>query len=177
MGPPPAPKKSGGMLKWILGGCGCLVLLGACIGGGVWFGIQSAIGTEHTRYPVVAGQPFSFQFTTGSAEEHVVWLQYDLAHTMPWQLGGSVSVATAAGVPLKTVQLTTSASGATTSEGGSRMDMNSASTNVNGNGNASGTTRLFAIPAQPNGTTLIVSGTVMPASGTTLNSASMVIRR
>lgn len=177
MGPPPAPKKSGGVLKYVLGGCGCVVLLGICVSLGVYFGLQSAFGVEHTRYPVTAGQPYSFQFQTSGDGEHVVWIDYDLSHTSPWMLTGNISVATAAGVPLKSVQLTMSAEGAPTSEGGSRMNMNSTSTNVNGNGSASGVTRLFAIPAQPNGTTLIVSGTVIPSAGTTLTTGAMVIRR
>ena len=165
------------MMKWLLGGCGCLIVLGACIGAGVYFGAQAAFGTEHTRFPVAAAQPFSFQFTTGSDKEHAVWLQYDVAHTAPWSLGGTISVATAAGAPLKSVQLTTTASGATTTEGGARMDLNSSSSSVNGSGSASGQTRLFTIPAQPSGTMLIVSGTVMPAPGTTFNSGAVVIRR
>ena len=38
----PPTKKSGGALKWILGGCGCLGLLAAlCIGGLVYFSVSS----------------------------------------------------------------------------------------------------------------------------------------
>ena len=37
------PKKSGGALKWILGGCGCLGLIGMiCVGGLVYFSVSAA---------------------------------------------------------------------------------------------------------------------------------------
>lgn len=178
-GPPPAPpKQSGGMLKWLLGGCGCLLLLGICGGGGAWYTISAVAGTEHIRSaPLTAGQPFAFTFNTGSAEEHAMWIDYDVTHTVPWQIGGTVTVLGPNGQPLKNVQLTVGGSGATTTEGGARMDLGSTSSSVNGNGSASGMTRLFTIPAQPSGTTLTVQGQLLPAAGTTINKAQLVIRR
>ena len=41
------PKKSGGALKWILGGCGCLsLLLVLCIGGFVYFSYSTFSGVQ-----------------------------------------------------------------------------------------------------------------------------------
>lgn len=77
------PKKSGGALKWILGGCGCLGLMAAiCFGGVVWFGISTAgqvtqeartfvegstVIQEHLGSPVtINGEPTPVQGPDGS---------------------------------------------------------------------------------------------------------------
>jgi len=76
------PKKSGGALKWILGGCGCLGLMAAiCFGGFIYFAVSTAgqvtqqarsfvegstVAQEHLGSPItVNGEPTPVQGRQG----------------------------------------------------------------------------------------------------------------
>ncbi len=173
MQPPPPPQKSGSGVGKVLGiGCLAFVLLGVLGGVLAWRGLSGAIGgQEVASIPVNPAMPFVLQYQQGDNRSHRVWLQLDTNYTQGLQLNGSLTVAVN-GTVIQQHALAFQRRGACENpiQGqSSSFCMGWVSSNFNGNGSSRGKTRLFEIPAQAQGATVVVSGLLAPGYGTTAN--------
>lgn len=175
---PPVPPRGGGVLKWMLLGCGMFVVLGAVGAGvGAYFLISAATGTEIASAPASVGQESVVTYQVAEAVPHALWLEYDVAFQGgDYHLEGPISIRTNA-QPLVQDTLTLGPEGAPTAAGYGRVTTNSRIVNMNGQGSASARIRLTEIPAQPPGTVVTAGVAVSPRSGTIVNGLRLVVTR
>jgi len=179
MQPPPPPQKSGSSVGKVLGiGCLAFVLLGVVGGAVSWGLLRGAVsGQEVASIPVNPAQPFVLQFQQNNSNSHRVWLQLDTQFTQGLQLTGMLTV-TANGTVVQQRNVGFRRGGACenpTQGESSSFCMSWVSTNFSGQGSSRGRTRLFEIPAQSQGTTVVVSGMLAPGYGTTVNQLRLYV--
>ncbi len=139
---------------------GALVLALGC-GGLMGF------GNEMGRGQASSGTPFSFSFTTNTDQPHQLWLDYELTSTGPFEVTGPLE-AKVNGQSVGTWTLDLRPDQAPIVGETTQMSMNSMNSSVNGNYTASATVWLTEVPAQPQGTTVEISGTWTAGASTTV---------
>lgn len=158
---PPAKKSNTGLYVGI--GCGCLLLLGCMIGGGIWYAISSmGPGEEVSSVDAIVGQPFTLTYAQTGTQKYAAWLEVDLDHSAGYQLDGTITLEEN-GVAFGQYTLSEDGSGSPVTE---RSDSIRISW-VHTNSSTSGTTRLFPIPERAAGSTITVRGTINAPVGTT----------
>lgn len=175
MQPPP---QKGGALKWIVIGCGGFLLL-ALVGGGlgIYFLVVSVAGTEVASAPAMVGQESTVTFQVVEPVPHALWIEFDASFTGGgFHLDGPIVVRTPAGVIAQDM-LTLGLEGSPTASGFGRMEMNSRTMNVNGQGSAASRVRLLEIPPQPVGTTVTAGVAASASPLTVVRSLRLVVTR
>lgn len=168
MAPQQAPKKSRTGL-YIGVGCGCLVLLGCIVGGGVMFagGLTGLLGPgeEVVSTPVTIGQPFTLTYVQDGSQKYEAWFEVDVSYTAGYNLNGTVLLSEN-GTPFGQYTLQEDGEGSPVTERDSSKRFNWSSTSLNGSGHASGTVALFPLPARTANGQITLSGTVQANPGT-----------
>lgn len=161
---PPPPKKS--KLPLILGiGCGCvLVLVIAGAVGAYLFYRALAPGEEIATTDVQPGQPFTVTYTQDGDQQYEVWMDVDVSYTNGLQLNGPINISVNNELRGQ-YNLEMTGSGSPIRERSSSKNVNWVTTNLGGNGSASGKTFLFPLPAYDDGATITLSGTVTASQG------------
>lgn len=174
----PPPPRSGGALKWVALGCGVFVVL-AAVGAGlaIFFLVRAAAGTEVASAPGALGQESTVTFQVVEPVPHTLWIEYDVAYQgADFRLEGPIAVRSPSGV-LAQDTLTLGPDGPPTAGGFARVQLNSRTMFINGQGAASGRVKLVEIPAQQAGTTITAGVAITPRPGTMLNAVRLVITR
>jgi hypothetical protein len=168
-GPPPEPKKSRTGL-YVGGCCGCLVILGCIAGGAFLFrsGLTDLFGPgdEIATTTVTPNQPYTVQYEQDGDQKYQAWMEVDVDYTSGYNLNGTILLS-ANGTPFGQYTLSESGSGSPVTERSSSTRFNWTSTNMSGNGSASGMVSLFPIPAQADGALVTLTGTINTPPGVT----------
>ena len=157
----PEPKKS--KLGLFVGiGCGCLLLLGCIVAGGVW-SLVSAMGPgeEVVTTTVTPGQPFTLSYVQDGSQRYEAWMEVDLQHTSSYSLVGPILLSENAAAFGEYQMSETGSSNPVGRSSSKRLSWASTGSST------SGTVALFPIPAKSDGATVTVSGTLSAPPGTT----------
>lgn len=161
--PPPQQPKKSKMGLYVGLGCGCLILMGCLIGGGIWWMIDAmGPGEEVSSIDVTPGQPFTLTYAQDGSQKYMAWLEVDLDHSSSYSLTGPITLS-ADGNAFGQYTLDEDGSGSPVTE---RSDSVRISW-VHSGSSTSGTTKLFPIPNQIDGSTVTLSGTISAPPGTT----------
>lgn len=175
---PPPPKKSRTGL-YIGLGCGCLVLL-SCIAGAIvlFSGLGNFFGPgeEVVSTPVAIGTPFTLTYVQDGSQKYAAWLEVDLDYTAGYNLSGTVLLSEN-GTAFGQYTLQDDGEGSPVVERDDAVRINWSSTTLNGSGGASGTVKLFPIPARTANAQITLSGTLQAAPGTTGTIRLIVAKR
>jgi hypothetical protein len=165
--PPAQPKSRTGLYIGL--GCGCVVLLACVIGGVIAMNFDSLIGApgeEVATVTVAPGQPFTLTYTQDGSQKYQAWLEVDVDYTAGYNLTSTMLLSennTAFGQ----YTLAEDGEGSPIAERNSSTRMSWVTTNLGGNGSASGKVSLFPIPARAAGSTVTITGTLNANPGTT----------
>jgi len=146
--------------------------------GAVYFFGAKLMGTTLAQVAVNPGAPTTLNFTDPGKDSSAVWLELDVTHTQGVRLMGTFSVM-AGGRPLGQYSLNGDLSGRCANpviEQNSSACMNWVYVQSGAGGSVSGRTRLFAIPQQPAGTPVTVTGTLYVAPGVTARALTLSAR-
>lgn len=169
-GPPPEPPKKSRTGLYVGGCCGCLVLLGCLAGGGyLYTGGTTELfgpGDEVATTNIVPGQPFTVTYTQDGDQKYEAWFEIDVDYPTGYNLNGTILLSVN-GAPFGQYTLAESGSGAAVTDRRTSVRFDWEIENSSGNGNASGMVSLFPIPAQTDGSTVTLTGTINAVPGTT----------
>lgn len=146
---------------------------------GVWSALGCAgvfgYGEELGAAPLTSGQAFEVAFTPNSEDlkSHTVWLRYDIEHTQPYRLHGSMELEQD-GKVLGTWQVDFTAQGSPIVGGSARLTMNTTEFRASGKSSAQGTVRMTPLPALGPGRATL-RGTVSADAGTRLTNTRIVV--
>ena len=146
---------------------------------GVWsvLGCSGVLGygEEVGAATLASGQPFEVVFTPNAEalEGHTVWLSYNIDHSQPYRLHGSMELEQD-GAVLQTWQVDFTKVGSPIVGESGRMTMNTSEAQINGKGSARGTVRMTALPKLGPGDA-ILRGTVSADAGTRFTNTRIVV--
>lgn len=165
-GPAPAapPKRTG---LYVALGCGCVVLL-ACVVGAASFGSILELlgpGEEVASTSVTIGQPFALDYVQDGAQRYEAWLEVDVDYSAGYNLNGTMLLSEN-GTAFGQYTLAETGTGSAVQERSSSRRVSWSSTNLGGNGHATGDASLFPIPARESGHRVTLSGTIYASPGT-----------
>ncbi len=165
--------------RFLFVGCLGLVML-TVLGtiGAVYFLGSKLAGTTLAQVPVSPGAPTTLTFTDPGKDSAAVWLELDVTHTQGVRLMGTFAVM-AGGRLLGQYSLNGDLSGRCANPviaQNSSACVNWVYVQSGAGGSVSGRTRLFAIPQQPAGTAVSVTGTLYVAPGVTARTLTLSAR-
>lgn len=164
--PPPAKKSRTGLYIGL--GCGCMVLL-SCVIGAIVVATSGSLfgpGEEVVSTPITVGQPFSLTYVQDGSQKYEAWLEVDVDYTAGYNLNGTMLLSEN-GTAFGQYSLEEDGEGSPVPERNSSTRVSWVTTNLNGNGSASGKVSLFPIPARSGGAQVTISGTIQANPGTT----------
>ena len=129
-------------------------------------------GTEVAGADVQSGQPYSLSFT--ATGEDVLWLKYDLSHSVPYRITGSLDIRDSAGWSERHAVDFTEDAGPIVGRG-TRVTWGTTKAVINGRGIATGTVKVLALDFLKKGTVYEIQGNLVADNGTVLNAVRLKV--
>ncbi len=121
-------------------------------------------GEEVAAADVTLGQQYQTTYTQEGDTQYEIWLDLDVTYSQGLQLTGPINI-TVNDEHVGQYQLSYNGSGAPIQGRSGSKRVNWTSTNINGNGSASGKLFLFKLPAYDEGANVMIWGTINGSPG------------